>query len=152
MWLYPERNNFALTLTQDKEVWGEVFGFAFCLFLFLLVQGVLKTFKIDFASKAKCPHSVETILSDSIFLCELQRPCYQELQHPRYILKEKRKGAPWWLSRLSGQLRLRSWTHSSWVRVPCWALCWQLRAWSLLRILCLSFCPSSVYGLSLFQK
>ena len=46
-------------------------------------------------------------------------------------------GAPGWLSRLSDWLRLRSRSHSSWVRAPRRALCWQLRAWSLLRILCL---------------
>ena len=38
--------------------------------------------------------------------------------------------APGWLSRLSVQLQLRSWSPSSWVWVPHQALCWQLRAWS----------------------
>ena len=54
------------------------------------------------------------------------------------------KGVPGWLSQLSIQLRLRSWSHSSWVQAPRWALYWQLRAWSLLRIRCLplSLCPS----------
>ena len=47
------------------------------------------------------------------------------------------QGAPGWLSRLGIWLQLRSWSHSSWARAPCWALCWQLRAWNLLRILCL---------------
>ena len=46
-------------------------------------------------------------------------------------------GAPGWPSRLSVPLRLRSWSHGSWVRAPHRALCWQLRAWSLLWILCL---------------
>ena len=46
-------------------------------------------------------------------------------------------GAPGWLSQLSIRLRLRSWSHGSWVRAPCRALCWQLGAWSLLRMLCL---------------
>ena len=46
-------------------------------------------------------------------------------------------GAPGWLSRLSGRLRLRSWSRGPWVRALHRALCWQLRAWSLLRILCL---------------
>ena len=46
-------------------------------------------------------------------------------------------GAPGWLSWLSVQLRLRSWSHSLWVRAPHQALCWQLRTWSLLQILCL---------------
>ena len=48
-----------------------------------------------------------------------------------------KRGAPGWLSRLGVWLRLRSWSHSSWVRAPSRALCWQLRAWSLLQILCL---------------
>ena len=44
--------------------------------------------------------------------------------------------APGWLSLVSVWLWLRSWSHSSWVQVPHWALCWQLRALSLLWILC----------------
>ena len=44
---------------------------------------------------------------------------------------------PGWLSWLSIQVRLRSGSHGLWVRAPRWALCWQLRAWSLLQILCL---------------
>ena len=43
---------------------------------------------------------------------------------------------PGWLSQLNVRLRLRSWSHGSWVRAPHQALCWQLRAWSLLWILC----------------
>ena len=50
-------------------------------------------------------------------------------------------GVPGWLSRLSVRLQLRSWYHSSWVRALHRALCSQLRAWSLLQILCL---PSSL--------
>ena len=38
-----------------------------------------------------------------------------------------------WLSHLSIQLCLRSWSHDS---SPRGAQCWQLRAWSLLYILC----------------
>ena len=51
-------------------------------------------------------------------------------------------GAPGWL---------RSRSRSSWVQVRHQALCWQLRAWSLLRILCLPLplCPSPVLTLSL---
>ena len=44
---------------------------------------------------------------------------------------------PGWLSLLSDRLRLRSWSCGSWVWAPRQALCWQLRAWNLLRILCL---------------
>ena len=59
---------------------------------------------------------------------------------------------PGWLSQLSIRLQLRSWTHGSWVQGPCRALCWQLRPWSLLQILCLplSLCPSPAHTLSLF--
>ena len=53
------------------------------------------------------------------------------------VLKRPR-GAPGWLIPLSIRLRLRSWSHSPWVRAPRRALCWQLRAWSLFQILCLS--------------
>ena len=42
----------------------------------------------------------------------------------------------WWLSWLSGWLRLWSWSHSLWVWAPHQALCWQFRAWSLCPILC----------------
>ena len=66
--------------------------------------------------------------------------------------KDYRGGAPLWLSRLGVQLRPRSWSHSSWVRALCQALCWQLRAWSLLLLLfCVSFslCSSPAHALSL---
>ena len=46
-------------------------------------------------------------------------------------------GAPGWLSRLSIGLPLRSRSHSFWVWALSQTLCWQLRAWRLLRILCL---------------
>ena len=51
--------------------------------------------------------------------------------------KEWNLGVPGWLSRLGVRLQLGSWSRGSWVRALCHALCWQLRAWSLLRILCL---------------
>ena len=57
------------------------------------------------------------------------------------LLENKSSGTPGWLSRLSIQLRFRSWSHGSWVWAPCGALCWQLRAWSLLRMLCLPLSP-----------
>ena len=64
------------------------------------------------------------------------------------------QGVPGWLSWLSVQLQLRSWSHDSWVQAPHQALCWHLKAWSLLRILCLCLslplpCSCSV---SLSQK
>ena len=46
-------------------------------------------------------------------------------------------GAPGWLSRLGNRLRLRSWSRGPWVQAPHRALYWQLRAWSLIHILCL---------------
>ena len=60
-------------------------------------------------------------------------------------------GAPGWLSKLSIQLQLRSWSHGSWVRDTRWALCWQLRAWSCFGfcvLLSVSLCPSPVRALS----
>ena len=47
---------------------------------------------------------------------------------------------------------LVSWSRSLWVRALSWALCWQLRAWSLLQILCLPLCPSTTHALSLSKK
>ena len=46
-------------------------------------------------------------------------------------------GARVYLSWLRVHLRLRSWSCGLWVQASRWALCGQLRAWSLLRILCL---------------
>ena len=65
-------------------------------------------------------------------------------------IKKRERGAPGWLSQLSCQLRLRSWSCSPWVWAPHQALCWQLRAWSLLWILCLTLClPYPAHALSL---
>ena len=64
-----------------------------------------------------------------------------------------RPGAPGWLSQLNVWLGLRPWSHGSGVRAPCGALCWWLRAWSLLWILyvcvCVCLCPSPAHVLSL---
>ena len=63
-------------------------------------------------------------------------------------------GAPGWLGRLGVALQLRSWSHGSWLWVPRQALCWQLRAWILLQMLCLplSAPPLFVLCLSLSNK
>ena len=65
-------------------------------------------------------------------------------------IKSIQPRAPGWLSQLSIQIQLRSWSHSSWVQGLHRALCWQLRPWSLLQILCLplSLCPSPTHALS----
>ena len=57
---------------------------------------------------------------------------------------------------LSVRLWVRSWSHGLWVWAPYRALCWQLRAWSLLQLLCLPLplalpCSHSVC-LSVSQK
>ena len=49
--------------------------------------------------------------------------------------RNKATGAPGWLGQLSTRLQIRSWSHGLWVWAPHQALCRQLRAWSLLRIL-----------------
>ena len=70
------------------------------------------------------------------------------------LLKKKKKitelGTPGWLSQLRIQLRLRSWFCISQVWAPHPALCWHLKSWNLLRLLCfvslsappLTFCVS----------
>ena len=67
----------------------------------------------------------------------------------------KYQGAPGWLRQLGVLLWLRSRSHGLWVWAPGWAVCWQLRAWSLLRILCLplslSASPSPALSLSLSE-
>ena len=59
------------------------------------------------------------------------------LSQPGLYIRVRPLGTPGWLSRLSVQLWLRSWSHSLWVGALRWALCWQLRAWGLFHILCL---------------
>ena len=89
-----------------------------------------------------------TLDSVSVFLCP-SLACARSLSlslslSQIYINIKKNKGAPGWLSRLSIWIRLRSWSHSSWVQALRGAQWWQLRAWSLLQILCLSAarCPT----------
>ena len=86
----------------------------------------------------------------------LPHPCSHSvsLSLSKIDIKKIFLGVPGWLSRLSGRLRLRSWSHSSWVGAPHQALCWQLGAWSLLWTLCLSLslCPSPAHSLSLKNK
>ena len=63
-------------------------------------------------------------------------------------------GAPGWLSWLTIQLGLRSWSHGLWVWAICQVLCWQPRAWNLLwslllslpypHLCCLSLCLSKL--------
>ena len=67
-------------------------------------------------------------------------PMYRVFSHQN----QNKRGA------LSVRLRLRSWSHGPWVQAPCQALCWQLRAWSLLGFcVSLSLCPSPAHSLSL---
>ena len=87
-------------------------------------------------------------------LSEVQRCCreYKDILLPLHLASphenllqdhdtmnttKKLTEAPGWLSRLSIQLRLRSWSHGWWVWAPHRALCWWLGPWSLFRILCL---------------
>ena len=69
----------------------------------------------------------------------------------RFPLKWRGRGARGWLSRLSVWHQLRSWSHSSWVRAPCKALCWRLGAcfWFCVS---LSLCPSPAHSLSFSLK
>ena len=59
-------------------------------------------------------------------------------------------GAPGWLSQLS-LTSTQVMISQSQVLALCWALYWQLRAWSLLQVFCLplSLCPSPTHTLSL---
>ena len=63
---------------------------------------------------------------------------------PETYYKKDFWGAPGWLSQLSARLRVRSWSHCSWVQAPCWALCWQLGAWRFRFCVSLFLCPSPV--------
>ena len=62
--------------------------------------------------------------------------------------KVKRKeGLPGWLSQLSVQLRFRSYLTVREFEPSVRALCWHLRAWNLLWILCLPLCHFPVHTL-----
>ena len=61
-------------------------------------------------------------------------------------------GVPGWLSRLSVRLGLWSWSRGSWIWAPRRAWCRQLRAWSLLWILCLPLFLPLPCSLSLKNK
>ena len=71
-----------------------------------------------------------------------------------HVVDENEVGAPGWLSWLSVQVQLRSWSCSLWIWAQSQALCWQLRVWRLLWILCLLFslCPSPAHVLPLSLK
>ena len=67
--------------------------------------------------------------------------------------KEWNLGAPGWLSQLTEQLQLRSWSRSPWVWAPRWALCWQCRTCLGLSLSpCLSASSTHTLSLSLSQK
>ena len=61
-----------------------------------------------------------------------------------------------WVTQLNVWLWFWAWSRGPWVWAPCWAVCWQLRAWSLLLILCFSLSlplpHSSSVSLFLSQK
>ena len=61
-----------------------------------------------------------------------------------------------WVAQLSIPFQLSSLSPSSWLWALCQALCWQLRAWSLLQILCLllsaPLLPILCLSLSLSKK
>ena len=98
--------------------------FIFC-FRPLITSGILRVF----------------LVTRFCFLCFVNRPCsginFLCFATDKISFLKTHTGALGWLSRLSGRLQLRSWSHGPWVRAPHRALCWQLRAWGLFRILCL---------------
>ena len=76
--------------------------------------------------------------------CTLVKPVWKTVW--MFLKKLKNNGVPGWLSQLSVQLQLRSWSCGFWVQAPCWALCSQLRTSSLLQILSPSLClPHSCF-------
>ena len=63
-------------------------------------------------------------------------------------------GIPGWLSQLSTQLQLRSWSHCWWARAPCWAWHWPCKACLkfFLSLSLLSALPPLVLSLSQINK
>ena len=58
--------------------------------------------------------------------------------HAKYSWLKKQDSRGAWVAQLVKRPTwLRSWSCGLWVWAPRWALCWQLRTWSLLLILCL---------------
>ena len=99
-------------------------GIVYCLGLLQWTDDLRKIKCLALPVTYKCPMKWNIILIDII-------KCWQG------CIEKGTFGAPGWLSRLKAWLRLRSWSHGRWVRALHRSLCWQLGAWSLLRILCL---------------
>ena len=96
----------------------------------------------------KISYPKSTCVSSSCYsrTFRVSRNAFQQIQ---FLFKIGFGEAPRWLSQLSVWLRLKSWSSGSWVWAPHRALCWQLRAWSLLRILRLPLCSSPARALPL---
>ena len=80
---------------------------------------------------------------EGLFVHILETRDIQKFSHPcqsdrrwAWLFKVGISGVPGWLNGLRVWLQLRLWSHSLWVWVLHRALCWQLRAWNLLWILC----------------
>ena len=121
---------------------GILFLFLF-LFCFVFLKSLMYVFQkwLTRVSKwwthllSSVPHwSRETTL---MLLCTSEWCTGSYILSTQVHQNQNQTGAPGWLSRLNIWLRLRSWYHGLWVQASRWALCWQLRAGSLLWVLCL---------------
>ena len=109
-------------------IWGKVYTLQ--IQLFLINVRPLK-FSISF-----CVSFHKLYSRNLLFLFNFQ-VIWHKIIYNILLLKLICVRMPGWLSGLSIQFHLRSWSHHLWVKALCQALCWQLRAWSLLWILCL---------------
>ena len=106
----------------------------------------------DWATQAPLDHlrSLNVVVSDHSSLgCVIQYPAVEVTDSddlcyflgsvtPRILCQIRGNGflgVPGLIGQLSIWLRLRSWSQGLWVRALRQALCWQFRAWILLRIL-----------------
>ena len=86
---------------------------------------------------ASLKHATHWIVSSPVFFTDLFAA---DSDYPRAFMWdqdwEQTRGA-WVAQSVEHPTSAQSWSHGLWVWAPCRALGWQLRAWSLLQILCL---------------
>ena len=137
-WIWVREDRTALE--QLNSVWHKV----------MVPAGVSNDYIVLVMSRWTKKHTASTNLLSLLFWSanpcdEAVRQAISEQWHKRGVfafIKNILFGAPGWFNQLSVGLWLRTWFHSLGFQVLHQALCWQLGAWSLLRILSVCLCLS----------